>query len=289
MSKPLYVLAQYCCPQHKITQFVGWLAECRWKWFKNWAIRRLIRKYHVNLSEALSENIEDYPHFNSFFTRQLKPSVRPLAPGDKTLSSPADGCISQIGKINNNIILQAKNFNYTTVSLLGGAETLAQSFENGNFATIYLAPKDYHRVHMPITGHLLETTYIPGNLFSVNPLTAETVPHLFARNERLVCVFETVIGPMAIILVGAMLVGNIQTVWPMKHARNKITTEHYPDKPVIVRGDELGLFKMGSTVIVLLPKNSGEWLATLQENTVVKVGEKIGQLYVTDEMSVTPD
>lgn len=277
MSKPLYVLAQYCCPQHKLTRFVGWLAECRWKWFKNWAIKRLIRKYHVNLSEALSENIADYPDFNSFFTRQLKPGVRPIAPGDATFSSPADGCVSQIGKINNDTLLQAKNFNYTTISLLGGAEALAQSFENGSFATIYLAPKDYHRVHMPITGKLLETTYIPGKLFSVNPLTAETVPHLFARNERLVCLFETAIGPVAIILVGAMLVGNIQTVWPMQHPRHKITTEKYADEWVLERGAELGLFKMGSTVIMLLPQNSVEWLTTLQENSVVKMGEKIGE------------
>lgn len=288
MAKPLYVTAQYCCPQRKITQFVGWLAECRWKWFKNWAIRRLIRKYHVNLSEALSENLDDYPNFNSFFTRQLKPGVRPIASGDAILTSPADGCISQIGQIHSDVILQAKNFNYTTASLLGGAQTLAQSFEDGHFVTIYLAPKDYHRVHMPITGTLLSTTYIPGKLFSVNPLTAQTVPNLFARNERLVCVFETAIGPVAIILVGAMLVGNIQTVWPMKHPRSEITTERYPDRPVLEKGEELGLFKMGSTVILLLPKDSVKWLKSLQENIAVKVGEEMGQL-ISDEKSVKLD
>lgn len=283
MAKPLYVIAQYCCPQRKMTQFVGWLAECRWKWFKNWAIRRLIRKYHVNLSEALSENLNDYPTFNSFFTRKLKPEVRPVAPGDNILSSPADGCISQIGRIKSDTILQAKNFNYTTVSLLGGAETLAQSFENGCFATIYLAPKDYHRVHMPITGKLLETTYIPGKLFSVNPLTAQTVPNLFARNERLVCIFETAIGKVAIILVGAMLVGNIQTVWPMKHDRIEITTEHYSDGLIIQKGEELGLFKMGSTVIMLFPKNGVEWATKLQENAAVKMGEKIGRVIIDEK------
>jgi phosphatidylserine decarboxylase len=277
MSKPVYVLVQYCCPQHKLSRFVGWIAECRFKWFKNWAIKRLIRKYHVNLSEALSENLDDYPSFNSFFTRQLKPDVRPIAAGSTTISSPADGCVSQIGKINNDVILQAKNFNYTTTSLLGGAQTLAQKFENGRFATIYLAPKDYHRVHMPIFGKLLETTYIPGKLFSVNQITTETVPSLFSRNERLVCLFETAVGPVAIILIGAMLVGNIQTVWPMQYPKNEITTERYTNGVVLERGAELGLFKMGSTVIMLFPKDSIEWLDTLQENSVVRVGEKIGE------------
>lgn len=285
MSKPLYVLVQYCCPQRKLTQFFGWMAECRWKWFKNWAIKRLIRKYHVNLSEAASENLDDYPNFNSFFTRQLKPALRPVALGSHTLSSPADGCVSQIGKIQNESILQAKNFNYTTVSLLGGAQTLAQSFEDGSFVTIYLAPRDYHRVHMPITGKLLETTYIPGKLFSVNQVTAQTVPNLFARNERLVCLFETAIGPVAIILVGAMLVGNIQTVWPMNHPRNEITTERYSDGLVLERGAELGLFKLGSTVIMLFPKGKMEWSATLQENSIVRVGEEIG--YILDLLTET--
>jgi len=278
MSKPVYVLVQYCCPQHKLSRFMGWLAECRLKWFKNWAIKRFIRKKHVNLSEALSENLDDYPNFNSFFTRQLKPEVRPVAPGAMTLSSPADGCISQIGQINNDVILQAKNFNYTTTSLLGGAETLAQTFENGRFATIYLAPKDYHRVHMPISGKLLETTYIPGKLFSVNQITTQTVPHLFSRNERLVCLFETSVGPVAIILVGAMLVGHIETVWGMQHPNNEITTKHYPDGVVLERGAELGLFKMGSTVIMLFPEGGAEWLAALQENSTVKVGEEIGRI-----------
>lgn len=278
MSKSFSVLVQYCCPQRKLTRFVGWLAECRWKWFKNWAIRRLIRKYHVNVSEALSDNLNDYPTFNSFFTRQLKPELRPLAPGTHTLSSPADGCVSQVGRIRADLILQAKQFDYTTVSLLGGAETLAQSFEDGSFLTIYLAPKDYHRVHIPITGKLMETTYIPGKLFSVNPMTVEAVPNLFARNERLVCIFDTAIGPVAVILIGAMLVGNIQTVWPMNHPRHEITRECYADGPVLERGDELGLFKMGSTVIVLLPKDKASFAATLRENAVVRVGEEIGYL-----------
>jgi len=278
MSKPLNVLVQYCCPQRTLTHFVGWLAACRWKWFKNWAIKRLIRKYQVNLSEAASENLDDYPNFNSFFTRQLKAGLRPVAAGINKLSSPADGCISQIGKINKNSILQAKNFNYTIASLLGGAETTAQLFENGTFATIYLAPKDYHRVHMPITGKLRETTFIPGQLFSVNQVTAHSVPNLFSRNERLVCLFDTIIGPVAVILVGAMLVSSIETVWPMQHPKHKMTTESYSDGIVLERGAELGLFKMGSTVIVLFPADKMVWLDALQENSLVKVGEEIGQM-----------
>lgn len=278
MSKPLKVLIQYCCPQHLLTHFVGWLAECRWYWFKTWAIKRLIRKYQVNLSEAASQNIDDYANFNSFFTRKLKPGLRPIAQGLTELASPADGCISQIGKITQDRILQAKNFNYTTLSLLGGSHKSAQLFENGSFATIYLAPKDYHRVHMPLTGKLLETIYIPGQLFSVNQQTAHTVPNLFARNERLVCLFETAAGPMAVILVGAMMVGNIQTAWPTQHSKNQITTESYTDGITLERGDELGLFKMGSTVIMLFAQDRIEWLSTLREASAVKMGQAMGQL-----------
>ncbi len=279
MPKPLYVLAQYYCPQRALTHFFGWLARCRWKWFKNWAIKRLIRKYHVNLSEALSENVEDdYPDFNSFFTRQLKPGIRPIEPGEKCISSPADGSVSQIGKINKDAILQAKNFDYTTASLLGGSELTAQQFKDGNFATIYLAPKDYHRVHMPVTGKLLQTIFVPGQLFSVNQITAQTVPHLFARNERLICLFDTGIGTIAVVLVGAMLVGSIETVWPLEHPKNKISTRHYKEGIILERGAELGLFRMGSTVILLFPKNKMEWINTLQENSLVKVGETIGRI-----------
>lgn len=279
MTKPLKTLIQYCCPQHTLTHFVRYLAECRWQWFKNWAIKRLIRKYHVNLSEAASENLADYPNFNSFFTRQLKPSVRPIVQAPHLLASPADGCISQIGRIEKNSILQAKNFNYTTTSLLGGSQTLAALFENGNFATIYLAPKDYHRVHMPITGKLLQTIYIPGQLFSVNTLTAQTVPNLFARNERLICLFETAIGTVAIILVGAMLVGSIQPVWaPSPSHGNKMITEHYPDGITLERGAEMGLFKMGSTVILLFPQNTVVWQTALQANSAMKFGEEIGSV-----------
>jgi len=276
MSKPLYVLIQYCCPQHALTKIVQWLAECRWKWFKTWAIKRLIRKYHVNASEALSENLDDYPNFNSFFTRRLKPELRPIVQGEKQIASPADGCISQAGDIQQDTLLQAKGFYYSATSLLGGNAEIAKRFHNGKFATIYLAPKDYHRVHMPLAGKLLETTYIPGDLFSVNHRTAQAVPNLFTRNERLVCLFETAAGLMAVVLVGAMLVGHIETVWPMRHSRKTISTEQYSTDIYLERGAELGLFKMGSTVIVLFGKDQVDWVSSLKENTLVKVGEEIG-------------
>ncbi len=277
MSKPFKVLVQYCCPQHAITKVVGWIAECRFKWFKNWAIKRLIRKYHVNIAEALSDNLDDYPHFNSFFTRRLKPELRPISAGIHDIASPADGCVSQIGDIRDDTILQAKGFNYSATTLLGGSEELARNFLGGKFATIYLAPKDYHRVHMPLTGKLRETTYIPGDLFSVNKITAETVPNLFARNERLVSIFDTDAGPMAVILVGAMLVGHIETVWPIQHSRKKITTERYSTEIELQRGAELGLFKMGSTVIVLFGKDQIEWNSRIQADSLIKVGELIGE------------
>jgi phosphatidylserine decarboxylase len=278
MPKPFNVLIQYCCPQHFITKITGWLAECRFKWFKNWAIKRLIRKYHVNITEALSDNLDDYPNFNSFFTRRLKPELRPITAGTQDIASPADGCVSQIGEIHDDTILQAKGFNYSARTLLGGSHELAQRFLGGKFATIYLAPKDYHRVHMPLTGKLRETTYIPGDLFSVNKITAETVPNLFARNERLVSIFDTSSGPMAIILVGAMLVGHIETVWPMQHSRKKISTERYSTEIELQRGAELGLFKIGSTVIVLFGKDQIKWNSQLQAGSLVKMGEEIGEV-----------
>ena len=215
MLKSLHVLLQYCAPQKTLSRFVGILANCRWVWFKNWAIKRLIRKYHVDKSEALLENLDDYPTFNSFFTRRLKPELRPIAAGDKTIISPVDGCISQIGKIDGDTIFQAKKFHFSTTSLLGGSIEDAQLFHQGQFATVYLAPRDYHRVHMPLTGTLIKSTYIPGQLFSVNQFTTQSVPNLFARNERLYCLFETAAGPMAVILAGAMLVSSIKTVWAM--------------------------------------------------------------------------
>jgi phosphatidylserine decarboxylase len=278
MAIPFDVLIQYFCPQHLLTKITGVLAECRWTWFKTWAIKRLIRKYHVNLSEAISENIDEYPTFNSFFTRHLKPELRPIALGEKQIACPADGCVSQLGDIKDDAIFQAKGFDYSATMLLGGSAQLAQSFKGGKFATVYLAPKDYHRVHMPLRGNLQQTIYIPGDLFSVNQTTARFVPNLFARNERLVCIFETEVGLMAVILVGAMLVGSIRTVWPMPAFSKKIHIQTYPNPIVLEKGAELGHFIMGSTVIVLFGKNKAEWMSQLGELSIVKMGSEMGKL-----------
>ena len=270
------ILRQYVLPQHLLSRFAGLMANCRWPWLKNWLIKDFVKRYQVDLSLAQQENVEDYPSFNHFFTRRLKPAVRPIASGVKQIASPADGAISQIGHIEQDTILQAKGFHFSLKTLLGNDEQLAARFRDGLFATIYLAPKDYHRVHMPLTGQLRETTYIPGKLFSVNQYTANHVPNLFSRNERLVCLFDTDTGPMVVILVGAMLVGSMQTVWPQEINHKTPIRQTFADGPLLKRGEELGLFKLGSTVIVLLPKNQATWRADLQENTTVRFGEAIG-------------
>lgn len=271
------VLRQYLLPQHLLSRIVGILANCRWKWFKNWGIRRLIRVYGVNLAEAVSTNLDDYPHFNSFFTRHLRPELRPIAPGDLQLASPVDGTISQIGAIRSDIILQAKRFDYSLLSLLGGSDEWAQRFQNGSFATLYLAPRDYHRVHMPCDGRLKQTIFIPGRLFSVNPLTTNSVPGLFARNERLVCLFESAAGPMAVILVGAMLVGQMRTVWSDAPRSSVITVDH-PQGITLKKGDEMAHFLMGSTVILLFGPGGVTWDATLAEESVLKWGQEMGEM-----------
>ncbi len=278
MLDVLRITLQYCAPQHTCTYLTGLLATCRWKWFKNWAIRRLIRKYHVNLQEAASTDLADYPHFNSFFTRHLKAHLRPIAAASDAIAAPADSTVSQTGAIQQGQIFQAKGFNYSTDSLLGGAHAWAERFLHGSFTTFYLAPRDYHRVHMPIDGTLRETIYIPGRLFSVNPLTASHVPNLFARNERLVCLFDTAVGAMAVILVGAMLVGKIRVVWSDNIVSKQIERKTYTTPIALAKGAELGHFEMGSTVIVLFGENAAHWTAELTAGKIVKMGEAVGNI-----------
>lgn len=275
MPFPFSILLQYIYPQHLLSRLTGILGNCRWKWFKNWAIRRLIRVHGVNVSEAKSSQLDDYPSFNSFFTRELRPELRPIAPETGQLASPVDGVISQIGTIQANTILQAKRFDYTLHSLLGGAEEWANQFRQGFFATLYLAPGDYHRVHMPCDGQLQQTIYIPGRLFSVNPLTTAHVPRLFARNERLVCLFDSSAGPMAVILVGAMLVGKMRTVWSENPCSNTLTVRN-PPSVSLKKGQELGCFLMGSTVILLFGRDRITWDPALQAESKVKWGQAMG-------------
>ncbi|MDM0016242.1 archaetidylserine decarboxylase [Variovorax saccharolyticus] len=253
MSDRLPVLPQYLFPKQALTSFAGWVAGKERGSVTTWIIRRFVAKYGVDMSEALDSDIASYASFNAFFTRALKPGARPLAQAD--LISPVDGAISQFGAIEGDQIFQAKGHRYSTTALVGGDAALAAQFEHGSFATLYLSPKDYHRIHMPCDGRLLRMTYVPGDLFSVNPTTARGVPGLFARNERVVCVFESARGPFVLVLVGATIVGSMATVWhgvvnPPRGG--EIREWRYEDQQVVLRqGEEMGRFLLGSTVVML--------------------------------------
>ncbi len=273
----LFIFFQHLVPQHWLSRATGFLAEMRYPiWLKNWVIKRFIAHFDVDMSEALEPNPEAYANFNEFFTRPLTADARPIA--IDTVVCPADGAISQIGDIEQGRIFQAKGQWYTTVELLGGDTARAAQFDEGSFATIYLSPKDYHRVHMPLAGRLTATTYIPGKLFSVNGVTAENVERLFARNERLVCYFDTELGPMALILVGAMVVAGIETVWggqvappPAKPATLSFDT--LPEAVALKKGAEMGRFKLGSTAILLFPEGAINWHELYVANSPTRLGE----------------
>jgi phosphatidylserine decarboxylase len=213
MKQRLFIFFQYVLPHHVLSRLAGCVAECRVRWFKNAFTQWFVRRYQVDMSQALVEDITGYEHFNAFFTRALKPGARPLDETPGAILCPADGAVSQLGAIEHGRIFQAKGHSFSTLELLGGDARLSAPFMGGEFATIYLSPKDYHRVHMPLAGTLREMVYVPGRIFSVNQTTAENVPELFARNERVVCLFDTERGPMAVVLVGAMIVASIETVW----------------------------------------------------------------------------
>lgn len=235
------------------------------------------------MTEALEEDLESYPSFNAFFTRALKASSRPISPDPSKIVCPADGAISQLGDIEHGRIYQAKGHDYTLESLLAGRTHLAEEFTDGSFATVYLSPKDYHRVHMPIDGRLREMIYVPGDLFSVNTATTAEVNGLFARNERLICIFDTAVGPMAMVLVGAMIVAGIETVWSGQEAppSRTIKTSRYdkiPSPIVLVKGEEMGRFKLGSTVILLFGKDMIDWLDDYQAGTGTRLGESLAQI-----------
>lgn len=247
--------------------------------------RWFVRHYQVDMSEALEPDPDTYPDFNSFFTRALRPQARPVVQETGQICCPDDGLISQLGDIQGKQIFQAKGHTYSLTELLGGSEERAQPFIGGRFATMYLSPGDYHRVHMPLAGRLLEMTYIPGRLFSVAPDYTESVPHLFARNERVACVFQTEAGPMAVVLVGAIFVGSIETVWageitPPRGKSIKVTNYTTDDNVIqLERGEELGRFNMGgSTIIVLFGPNCVKWLTGLGPETRVQFGQALGRV-----------
>ncbi|MAY38960.1 MULTISPECIES: archaetidylserine decarboxylase [Spongiibacter] len=273
-----FIILQYLLPQHLLSRLVGKLAECRLPWLKNLLIRRFITQYKVDMSEAVESAPEAYANFNAFFTRALKDGARPIA--DAPVVCPADGAISQLGEINRGRIFQAKGQDYSLQTLLGDDKALTAEFDGGSFATIYLSPRDYHRVHMPVDGTLRSMTYVPGKLFSVNTTTAENVRSLFARNERAICVFDTEFGPMAMILVGAMIVAGIETVWDGQVAPppRQLTTRSYPQEaPTLKKGEEMGRFKLGSTVILLFGKDKIDWLDKFEALTPTRLGEALAE------------
>jgi phosphatidylserine decarboxylase len=275
----LFITFQHIVPQHLLSRGVGRLAASENTFVKNTFIKNFAAKYQVNMAEALEENPLAYKSFNDFFTRALKPNARPIAADSKAIISPADGAISQIGAITADKIFQAKGHDYSVTTLLGGDEQRAATFIGGQFATVYLSPKDYHRVHMPFTGKLTQMIYVPGDLFSVNTTTAENVPNLFARNERVVCLFDTEVGQMAVVLVGAMIVAGIATSWAGNLAPQgkNIVTTNYDGSLTLKKGDELGRFYLGSTAIVLFGANVMQWRDNLTATTPVRMGEAMGQ------------
>ena len=278
MSDRTAVLPQYLIPKQALTAFAGWVASHERGWVTTEIIRRFVAKYQVNMGEALNPDIASYRSFNDFFTRALKPDARPLAAAE--LVCPVDGAVSQLGAIAHDQIFQAKGHHYATTAVVGGDAALAAQFLNGSFATIYLSPRDYHRIHMPCDGRLLRMVYVPGDLFSVNPTTARGVPGLFARNERVVCIFESARGPFALILVGATIVGSIATVWHgmVNPPRGKaVRSWDYTAAPASVielkQGEEMGRFLLGSTVVMLFPEGALDFNPAWAPGTSVRLGE----------------
>ena len=275
LSDQLAVAPQYLLPKQALTHFAGWVASRQGGERTTRLIRWFVRRYGVDMAEAADPDIAHYTSFNDFFTRALKPGARPLAGAD--LICPVDGAISQFGAIERDQILQAKGHHYSTTALVGGDTALAAHFENGLFATLYLSPKDYHRIHMPCGGRLLRMVHVPGELFSVNPTTARGVPGLFARNERVVCVFDSSLGPFVLALVGATIVGSMATVWHgvVNPPRPGAVREWaYLDKNLhLKQGDEMGRFLLGSTVVMLFPKSRLQFNASWAPGRAIRLGE----------------
>jgi len=282
LHERLFVGLQYLLPQHLISRIVHRLARLRIGWLKNPFTRWFIRHFGVRLEEALETDYRAYPDFNSFFTRALKPEARPVDPAPEAVVSPVDGQVSQAGHIESGAVFQAKGHRFSVHTLLGETRRWTDVFRHGVFTTLYLSPRDYHRIHMPLTGTLQETIHVPGRLFSVNAATTRRVPNLFARNERVVTVFETDAGPMALVLVGALNVGSIETVWQGEITPPTGRTIRHWDQAhlnlTLEKGQEMGRFNMGSTVILLFSDERVQWEADLQPEKFVRMGERIGRI-----------
>ncbi|MBM7070649.1 phosphatidylserine decarboxylase [Shewanella sp. 202IG2-18] len=274
------IALQYIMPKHLVSRLVGKLAAAQLGKVTTFFISWFIKQYKIDMSEARQSDPKAYKSFNQFFTRPLKAGIRPLCEDENMLAHPVDGAVSQLGPIEAGEIFQAKGHSYSTLALLGDQPKDAERFEDGDFATIYLAPKDYHRLHMPIKGTLSKMTYVPGDLFSVNPLTAENVPGLFARNERVVAIFETEVGPIAMVLVGATIVASIETVWAgtvTPPAGKQVFTWEYPtegeDAITLEKGAEMGRFKLGSTIVMCFEKGAIEKFADdVEPQSVTRMG-----------------
>lgn len=278
MFDQLVVLLQYLLPKQALTEFAGKVAAAKCGAWTAKLITWFIGRYQVNMTEAANPDVNSYATFNDFFTRALRSDARPLASADYVC--PVDGAISQFGAIENDQLFQAKGHTYSTTALVGGDANLAAQFQNGSFATIYLSPKDYHRIHMPCDGRLTRMIYVPGDLFSVNPVTARGVPGLFARNERVVCVFDTAHGPFVLTLVGATIVGSMATVWhglvnPPR--TGDIREWRYDDQQInLKKGDEMGRFLLGSTVVMLFQKEALQFNSQWSPALSVRMGEVMG-------------
>jgi phosphatidylserine decarboxylase len=282
LFEKIFVMGQYALPHHLLSRAMGRLTHCQKPFVKDFLIQSIAKTYRINVTEAEQPDLKAYACFNDFFTRPLKADARPIARAADAVVSPADGFLSRAGLIEAGRIIQAKGMDYSVETLLGGDAARAAPFMGGTFATIYLSPRDYHRLHMPLAGTLREMVHVPGRLFSVNDATARGVPNLFARNERVAAIFDTEAGPMALILVGAIFVASIETVWHGEvtpPTARQIRTWTYPEANIqLGRGAEMGRFNMGSTIIVLFGPDAVSWQPSLQPGQIMRMGEAIGQV-----------
>lgn len=278
----VFTAALKVLPQHLLAAGMYKITRSTWKPFKNMLIREVVSRYAVDMFEAENPRPASYPSFNAFFTRALKADARPIAHQPDAVASPCDGKVSQVGHIRQGKMIQAKGHDFELLQLLGGDKELSDTFAGGSFSTIYLSPRDYHRVHMPLSGRLRGMIFIPGDLFSVSETTVQLVPNLFARNERLICGFDTAAGPMLVILVGAIFVGSMETVWAgeVKGPGDSPSTWLYEKshKILLKKGEEMGRFNMGSTVITLFARNRTSWDKAFTSGVRVRMGQRIGSI-----------
>jgi len=276
----LFSFLLHLLPHHLLGRLVHVVTRSEWPPLRRRLIRQAIARFRVDLSTALEPDPAAYPSFNAFFTRALRTGARPIDSAPEAVCCPADGEVSEAGTVTDGRLIQAKGWDYTLLELLGGDARLTAELDGGAYATIYLSPRDYHRVHMPLGGRLRRMVHVPGRLYSVNRLTTASLPRLFARNERVISVFDTDAGPMAVILVGATFVGSMDTVWAgtvTPAHRRAMTWDHAPAAPVVLdRGAEMGRFNMGSTVILLFARDAVRWSETLRPGQTVRMGERIG-------------